>query len=258
MNMQTFQNQQRQFLNYLREPSADKVPAGFATERLSVYVDLLYNKFDESLTACFPVIHNILSKEVWRSLLLDFIARHRCRTPYYRQIPDEFVQYLQQERQQPDDWLFLAELAHYEWMELHLSIAETQAVEPKPLSEAQLLTDVPIFAATLELLHYQWPVQAINSHYQPTVAPETSTHILGFRDSRDQVQFIALNPATARLIEYLIKGMSGQQALELLATEFTHLPLPNLIHYGQQILADLKQQGAIIDTRPLATLEDAS
>jgi hypothetical protein len=89
-----YQQQQRQFLNYLRQPQAASLPAGFAPERLAVYVDLLYYKFDESLTACFPVIHSLLAKEDWRALLLEFIAEHRCLTPYYRQIPDEFLRYL--------------------------------------------------------------------------------------------------------------------------------------------------------------------
>ena len=69
-------------------------------------------------------------------MLLDFIAEHRCLTPYYRQIPDEFVQYLQQERKRADDWPFLAELAHFEWIELQLSIAEAEPVTRKPLSDA--------------------------------------------------------------------------------------------------------------------------
>jgi hypothetical protein len=83
-----FRQQQLQFLNYLRQPKTALLPAGFAPERLAVYVDLLYNKFDESLTACFPVIQSLLSKENWRALLLDFIEKRRCLTPYYRQIPD--------------------------------------------------------------------------------------------------------------------------------------------------------------------------
>ncbi len=250
-----FQQQQRQFLNYLRQPQAALLPNGFAPERLAVYVDLLYNKFDESLTACFPVIHSLLNQDNWRALLLDFIARHRCQTPYYRQIPDEFVQYLQQERQHPDDWPFLAELAHFEWIELQLSIAEAEAMAVKPLSAAQLLAGVPVFAPVIELLHYRWPVQDIGPSYQPREAPTTVTHILGFRDSRDQVQFIALNSATNKLIKWLRQGLSGEQALQVLANEFTDVPVPDFIHYGQQILADLNQRGAIIDVRPADTLE---
>lgn len=246
-----FQQQQRQFLNYLRQPQADPLPEGFAPERLAVYVDLLYNKFDESLTACFPVIHGLLSKDDWRTLLLDFIAKHRCLTPYYRQIPDEFVQYLRQERKYPGDWPFLAELAHFEWIELQLSIAESGPVTRKPLSDAELLNHVPVFAPVIQLLHYHWPVQDIGPNFLPGEPQAVATHILGFRDSDDQVQFISLNPATAKLILLLNNGLTGQQALQAMrSANLTDAQFLEFTQFGQHILADLHSQGAIIDIRP--------
>lgn len=60
--------QQRQFLQYLRQLQATQLPAGFTPEQLAVYADLLYNKFDESLATCFPVIHRILPPADWRAL----------------------------------------------------------------------------------------------------------------------------------------------------------------------------------------------
>lgn len=246
-----YQQQQRQFLNFLRRPQAAQLPAGFDAERVAVYVDLLYNKFDESLSACFPLVHSLLSKENWRALLLDFIAEHRCLTPYYRQIPDEFLHYLQYERQSPEDWPFLAELAHFEWMELQLSIAESEPVTRKPLPDAELLANCPVFAPVMQLLHYHWPVQDIGPNFLPSDPPETATHILGFRDSDDQVQFVAINPATAKLILLLNNGLTGQQALEAMrGYELSDEQFFELTHFGQRILADLHSQGAIIDILP--------
>jgi hypothetical protein len=247
-----FQQQQRQFLNYLRQPQASLLPNGFAPERLAVYVDLLYNKFDESLTACFPVIHSLLSKQDWRELLLDFIAKHRCLTPYYRQIPDEFVQYLQHERKRDDDLPFLIELAHFEWMELQLSIAEDEPVTRKSLSDAELLANVPVFAPVMQLLRYQWPVQYIAPNFLPSEPQTTAIHILGFRDSEDQVQFVTLNLATAKLILLLNNGLTGQQALQAMrSADLTDAQFLELTEFGQCILADLHSQGAIIDVRPV-------
>jgi hypothetical protein len=250
-----FQQQQRQFLHYLRQPRVAQLPAGFAPERLAVYADLLYNKFDESLTACFPVIHRILSPADWRALLLDFIAEHRCLTPYYRQIPDEFVQYLQQERNRTDNLPFLAELAHFEWIELQLSIAESESITIKPLTREQLLFGTPVFAPVMQLLHYQWPVQDIGPHALPTEPPAMTTHILGFRNSNDQVRFIALSPATAHLIELLGTGLTGQQALQVMRGELTPAQFTELTWFGLSILIDLRRQGAIIDIRPASHLE---
>lgn len=112
-----------------------------------------------------------------------------------------------------------------------------------------------MFVTEAETLHYPWPVQDIGPSYQPKEVPAAVTHILGFRDSRDQVQFIAQNSATDKLIKLLHKGQSGERAIQALANEFTDVPLPDLIQYGRQILADLHQRGAIIDARPADTVD---
>jgi hypothetical protein len=248
--MMAFQATQRQFLAYLRNPVQQPLPMGFAPRGATIYVDLLYNKFNDSLTTCFPVSHAILGEMAWQRLLKDFIAEHRCLSPYYRQIPDEFVLYLQNERQAKDDPLFLAELAHFEWMELALSIAEAEPFAIETLSDAQLMDAVPVFAPVMRLLHYVWPVQQINLAYQPDEPPPVATHILGFRDTVDQVQFIAFNPATAGLILHLQNRHTARQVLQELGKDLTPSELSNLMLFGKGILADLHRQGAIIGIHP--------
>jgi hypothetical protein len=249
MNRTSIFAQQRQFLDYLRRPQAAEAPPGFAPERLAVYVELLYHKFDESLSACFPVIHTLLSETGWRTLVTDFIAEHGCRSPYYREIPDEFVQYLQEERNNPHDWPFLAELAHFEWTELQLSIAEAEPLEARPLTGAQLLAEVPVFVPVMQLLHYQWPVHAISSSFLPAEPPAEATFILGFRDSGDRVQFMTLNLATARLVALLDSGFSGQQALETIGSDLNGAALQKFLQFGLDTLTELHRRGAIANSR---------
>ncbi|MDP1665274.1 MAG: putative DNA-binding domain-containing protein [Methylobacter sp.] len=241
-----FQVLQRQFLAHLRDPKQQPLPAGFARQDVGVYVDLLYNKFNDSLETCFPVTHSILGETAWQKLLKTFIARHRCLSPYYRQIPDEFVLYLQNESQAADNPPFLAELAHFEWMELILSIAEAEPVATETLSDEQLMDAPLVFTPVMRLLHYVWPVQQISRTYQPDEPPSASTHILGFRDSTDRVQFIALNPATAGLVLRLQKRNTATQVLQELGKDLTASELSNLLLFGKSILADLHRQGAII------------
>lgn len=247
MTIPVFQQLQRQFLNHLRQPLADNPPAGFTADRLAVYQELLYNKFDESLSACFPVLHTILESGNWRTLVTDFIAEHQCLTPYYRKIPDEFVIYLQQERLRTDDLPFLAELAHFEWIELVLSLAEAEPAICQTLTDSQLLNEIPVFTPIMQLLHYSWPVQQISPLFQPTTMPAVTTHVLGFRDLEEHVQFIALNSATARLILLLQNGMTGKQALQEIGAELNPSQQIELIRFGQHILADMHRQGVIIN-----------
>ena len=53
------------------------------------------------------------------------MREHRCRTPYFSQLGEEFIGWLQDGyRAEEGDPPFLLELAHYEWVELALSLAE--------------------------------------------------------------------------------------------------------------------------------------
>jgi hypothetical protein len=249
--MTDFQQVQRQFLAHLRNQERQQLPAGFAPRGTDVYVDLLYNKFNDSLTTCFPVTYAILDETAWQRLLKDFIAEHRCRSPYYRQIPDEFVRYLQSERQAASDPPFLAELAHFEWMELVLSIAEAEPFRAETLSDAQLLDAVLVFAPVMKLLHYLWPVPQISRTYLPDEPPAAPTHILGFRDATDEVRFIALNQMTAGLVQLLQKQHTARQVLHELGRDLLPLELSNLEHFAQSILADLHRQGVVIGIKDL-------
>jgi hypothetical protein len=126
--MMAFQAVQRQFLAHLRNPGQQPLPTGFAQQGVALYTDLLVNKFNDSLTTCFPVTHALLGEKAWQQMLKGFIARHRCLSPYYRQIPDEFIQYLQTEWVNHTGLPYLLELAHFEWVELILAITDAEPV----------------------------------------------------------------------------------------------------------------------------------
>lgn len=248
--MMAFQSVQRQFLAHLRNPAQHAVPMGFAPQGAAIYADLLYNKFNESLELCFPVTRAILGEMEWRQLLKNFIAQHRCLSPYYRQIPDEFIAYLQTEWENHSDMPYLLELAHFEWIELALAIADDDPVTAFDGVVNDWLSCRPVFAPVLQLLHYAYPVQRINEAYQPTTPPEQTTHILGFRDRDDGVQFIELNPATARLVDILqANDCTAQTALQQIASELQH-PAPSaLLSFGMASLTELMQQGAILGAK---------
>lgn len=245
-----FQAVQRQFLAHLRNPAQHAVPMGFAPQGAAIYADLLYNKFDESLELCFPVTHALLGETAWQHLLKAFIAQHRCLSPYYRQIPDEFIAYLQSEPLNDDAPLYLLELAHFEWIELALAIADTEPVPAFDSVVNDWLNCRPVFAPVLQPLHYAYPVQLINEAYQSTTPPEQATHILGFRDRDDAVQFIELNPATARLVDILqADDCTVQTAIEQVAGELQHPEPSALFNFGIAALTDLMQQGAILGAK---------
>ncbi len=249
--MMAFQTIQLQFLAHLRNHENQPLPNGFAEQGSAVYVDLLYNKFNDSLELCFPITHEILGEEVWRCLLKAFIAEHCCTSPYYRQIPDEFIRYLQTERSNETDPPFLLELAHFEWAELVLSVTEAEPIRTfTPGIVTDWLQYRPLFVPVFELLHYTYPVQHINANYQPTIPSEQATHILGFRDRDDVVQFIELQPATTQLLEILKStGCTVGAAIEQIAAELDHPEPTAMFSFGIETMIHLMQQGAILAAR---------
>ncbi len=248
--MKVFQTLQRQFLAHLRNPALHALPAGFPEQGAAIYKELLFNKFNDSLALCFPVTRDILGESAWQQLLQAFIAEHRCHSPYYRQIPDEFIHYLQTERVSETDPPFLLELAHFEWVELILAITDTAEVEDNPLSNSNTINDwlacLPLFVPLFEVLHYSFPVHRINVDYQPEAPPEQPTHILGFRDVRNTVQFIELQPATVRLLEILqATEVTVHEAITAIAAELAHLDPEALFRFGVEFMTQLYEQGAI-------------
>ena len=207
-----------------------RTPPGIEARRMAIYNELLYNNTEEFLLSCFPVLRRVLGKQKWAWLVRAFFSTHRSHTPYFRQIPDEFIQYLQTEWQRPDSYPeYMLELAHYEWIELVLSVSTRAADWGHIDSEGDLLDQRPVLNPVLANLFYRWPVQRIRPRVRCTPA---ETYLLVFRDADDRIQFLESNAFTARLLTLLEPGiLTGRAALERIANESQH-PTPDVLIQG--------------------------
>lgn len=211
---------------------------------MKVYTELLYNNVESFLLSCFPVLRQVLGARRWKTLVRAFFATHRSRTPYFRQIPDEFIQFLQSEWEAADTCPpYTLALAHYEWIELVLSVS-TRSADCAFDAGGDLIDGVPLLNPVLANLRYDWPVHRIAPRRK--VAP-AETFLLVYRDADDAVQFVEINALTARLIALLEPGtLTGRAALETIAAESAH-PNPALIlEAGAALLADLRARGALL------------
>ena len=115
---------QRRFAARIRDPQ-QALPPGIATERMAIYEELFFNNLDGFISSGFPVLRQLFDEPRWHRLVRAFMREHRCRTPYFSQLGEEFIGWLQDGyRAEEGDPPFLLELAHYEWVELALSLAE--------------------------------------------------------------------------------------------------------------------------------------
>ena len=120
-----FQRLQYGFAASIRDPENQPRPQGVPAPRMQVYQELIYNNLELFLATGFPVLKATAGDAMWRALIRDFLRCHQSKTPYLAELGEEFLTYLQNERTQIEsDPAFLLELAHYEWVELALLIAE--------------------------------------------------------------------------------------------------------------------------------------
>jgi hypothetical protein len=238
---------QYEFAAHIRDPEKNARPEDVADQRMAVYRELFFNNLEGFLANNFPVLRSVLEDQVWYLLVRDFYARHRAETPLFHEIPREFLLYLETERTAPDDPPFLWELAHYEWVELALSLADQKDNE-KINPEGNLLEGLPIISTLAWPLRYHFPVHRISRKYQPAEINTQPTFLIVYRDWNDQVAFMEINSVTARLLELLSKKEvnNGRAALVQIAHELQHSNLEQVIAGGHQTLEELRTRHILL------------
>lgn len=240
--MYAFQQFQHEFGRHLRDPRRAPRPAGVPARHAALYGELLFNNLSGFLDACYPVTRAVLGARRWRRLQRSFFREARCRTPWFREIPREFL-----------DWLpagsgpaWLGELAHYEWVELALDVMDADVPPHDP--HGDLLAGVPVLAPALMNLSYAWPVQHIGPDYRPR-KPQP-VHLLVFRDRDDLVRFVELNPVSARFVDLLLQGgRTGSDACRQVAREIGHADPDAVLAHGVVQLEALRAAGALLGVR---------
>lgn len=252
---------QYQSAAHLRDPKHAPAPAGIEARRLKVYADLIFNNIESLLAGCFPVLRAITDDAPWQAMVRDFLRRHRAHTPLFPQIPREFLGYLADARDAAPDPAFLRELAHYEWLELAVALDARELDASECVPGLDLLNGVPVLNPLVRAQAYQFPVHRISPDYRPVAAPADPTYLLVFRNRRDEVGFMELNPVSARLIDLLstTTNASGAALLAQIAEELKH-PRPEVvIAGGRAMLSDLHDRDVLLGARnPSAPPREAS
>jgi hypothetical protein len=240
-----FQQYQYAFAAHVRDPQNVGRPAGANARRMRAYSELLYSNIESFLLACFPVLRKMLGSRKWARLVRAFFAQHRSRTPYFRQIPDEFLQFLQNAWQpEPGYPDYLLELAHYEWIELALSVSSRDERLPGFDPAGDLMEGRPLLNPVLANLAYRYPVHRIRPRMR---VAETPTCLLVFRDAGFQLRFMEQSAVSARLLALLEEGRrSGREAVAQLAQELGHGNPDSLIEFARTYLEELRAAGAVL------------
>lgn len=234
-----FQSFQMAFGRHLRDPRGSPRPAGVPERTAGLYRELVYNNLEGFLLACFPVSHALLGRR-WPRLVRGFLRDCRCRTPYFREIPAEFLAWLMAGEPPGPLPSWLVELAHYEWAELAVDVMDVEVpTTPPPADPAAARLRLN---PTLLNLAYRWPVHRIGPGYRPRKPRET--RLLVYRDGLDDVRFMEVTPATAALLAHLTApGQSGEAACR----RFVATLAPDATRSAPSVESALAQLTELID-----------
>ena len=249
----SFQEKQYRFAAHIRDPENVAAPDGIESRRMAIYRKLFFNNLYNLLGTFFPVMRKIHTPEQWRHFIRGFMQRHQAETPYFLQLPQEFLGYLQNEFEATaDDYPFLLELAHYEYAELALSVSDeenaTEGVDP----DGDLLAGIPVKSALSMSFAYHYAVHRISPSFLPTEPEAQPVYLALYRGSDDAVGFLELNAVTAALldaIEFNPDGRTGEELLRALASKINYPDADALVTHGADALREMRQLEILTGTR---------
>lgn len=237
--MSSFQQVQRELTQFIRDPEHCAGPSGIESRRLEIYRDLFFNNIHGFLSNGFPVCRSLYCAADWDAMVRDFMIQYQCSNPYFLKIAEEFLAYLQQRNKLDNDPPFLIELAHYEWVELALDVAEEELAPQCDAADDVLSSQLSLSPLAWSLA-YEFPVHLISSDNQPTQPGDDQTYIVVYRNRADSVEFLEINAVTARLLA-LFDGetpQTGLSALSIIADELAS-NLESLLGFGRELVAQL-------------------
>ena len=181
------------------------------------------------------------------------MQKHRAETPYFLKLPEELLAFLEHDYEPADDdFPFLLELAHYEYVELALSISEDvndlEGVDP----QGDLLGRVPVKSVLAWVYAYCYPVHRITKEFTPAEPADQPVVICVYRRDDDSVGFLELNPVTARLLEAIENNderKTGETLLRELARDINYADADALVAHGAAALEEMRQLQILTGTR---------
>jgi hypothetical protein len=250
-----FQQLQEQFAAHIRDPeNSPYAPEGerlIEPRRLEAYQSLFFNNLASFFTQIFPVTVAILGESRWQEIIREYMVKHDASTPLFHELGEEFLLFLEGEFEPKEsDPPFLLELAHYEWVELALTVStETGFEGGGKISKENLQWNRAYQLSPVAWpLAYDWPVHRLSSNDQPNQAPKEASTLLIYRtlDEGDMVDtqpiekidFIELAPLLYQFLIALESAPSAQVAFEEVAKPYD-IPDDQLQEFAEQTLQEL-------------------
>jgi hypothetical protein len=244
--MGSFKQTQQAFMAHLKDPDNNAFEQGIEDRRLHIYRELFFNNILGFLNSGFPVLKSLYSESAWQALARQFFAKHQCRSPYFIDISKEFVEYLSSEHTNTQqDPVFIQELAHYEWLELDVSVRKSK--QAASVLSTDIISSIVQMSDVATLVSYQYPVHLIGPDFQPS-QPSEIVYLVVYRDVQDEVNFTLVNTVTAHLLNSILQqdGASVASLLDMMILAMPQLAPQQVKDSLTQVIDELLSQQILI------------
>ncbi len=257
-NITNLNKYQQDFSLFIRKNANKKYHAEHLPQKnLHIYAGLIFNNISAALQSCFPICYSISEHSYWDDLVHAFVEEYECDSPMFKDIPEQFLDWLNKKNHQPKIKqllpIFFTSFAHYEWVEMAISIAPDNNINHKNIKTAEnkhnhSWLDVNIiFSDAWTIADYYYDVHLINKEYQPKVKKKQPNYFLIFRNKDGEIKFTLLNPLSTALISILTQHqVNAAQAAEILISQQPQLNKEELLAQANQLLNNLYEQGFIL------------
>ncbi len=206
-------------------PAADFANLGHEPSRWKAYRRMVRSRFYETIDHGFERLKNIVGSERFHLLVDRFLAIERPRSIYLRDIPGEFLQFLERHwepiSREHGLAAYVLDLARYEWAEL----------EPAH-----------------RLLDLEYPVHRLGTDQEGGALGREPISLCLYRDSKTHdVETLELTPVAARLFVLIEQQTTALDQVVRSAADAARLPVDlAFIEALSVLLADLLERGVLL------------
>jgi len=251
-NLPDFRALQLELTAHVRNPSINAIPKGLDPRRVKVYRELLYNNVEKFLSNTFPVTRSTFDDDRWQALVRDYLHRHKATSPYFLEIPQEFLEFLSTTRSGPDghqdsanDPPWLLEMCHYEWVELALDVADLELPWDDVNPEGDFFGSRWVISPLLWSLGYEWPVHTIGPTTVGSLVKKP-TFLIVFRDAKDKVRFLESDAPTSRFLVLLGEDRTLREVIDQMTLEMPQLATDEVETKMLATLESLREKGVVL------------
>lgn len=172
----------------------------FEARRLKVYQELVFNNAEGFCANAFPVLKTVFTDAQWHSLIRAFLIYGEKSSPYFVDIAEQFLLFLTGQHVKESGVVvppYLHELAHYEWVELTVSLQEPPTKNDEWHERSTLNVPDSTWA-----LAYHYPVHTIKAERIAELKP-IATCLVVYLDHQGEVCFLHTNHASIYLLNYI-------------------------------------------------------